>query len=70
MTYKNMKIEINDEQPLDELLRELYRLGYTQVDSCLNSKFIITYEYGSFLTTGCTKSTHTLTTLQQLREME
>ena len=26
--YKNIKVEINKEQPLDELLRELERLGY------------------------------------------
>lgn len=28
MTFKNMKIEINETQPLDEVVRELDRLGY------------------------------------------
>lgn len=28
MTFKNMKIEINEQQPLDEVVRELERLGY------------------------------------------
>lgn len=26
--FKNMKIEINEQQPLDEVVRELKRLGY------------------------------------------
>lgn len=26
--YKNMKIEINEKQPLDEIVRELERIGY------------------------------------------
>lgn len=26
--FKNMKIQINDQQPLDEVVRELERLGY------------------------------------------
>ena len=26
--YKNMKIEINSEQPLEEVVKELERLGY------------------------------------------
>lgn len=28
--FKNMKIEINDEQPLDEVVKELERLGYVR----------------------------------------
>lgn len=28
MKYKNMKIEINNEQPLDMVVKELERLGY------------------------------------------
>ena len=28
MQFKNMKIEINEHQPLDEVVRELERLGY------------------------------------------
>ena len=28
---KNMKIEVNAEQPLDEIVKELERLGYTKL---------------------------------------
>ena len=28
MNFKNMKIEINQDQPLDEVVKELKRLGY------------------------------------------
>lgn len=32
MNYKNMKIEINESQPLDEVVKELERLGYKRND--------------------------------------
>lgn len=28
MTFKNLKISINDQQPLDEVVKELERIGY------------------------------------------
>ena len=31
MNYKNMKIEINESQPLDDVVMELERLGYKKV---------------------------------------
>ena len=30
MNFKNMEIEINKDQPLDDVVRELERLGYKQ----------------------------------------
>lgn len=31
MKYKNMKIEINESQSLDEVVKELERLGYKRI---------------------------------------
>lgn len=42
--YKNIKVEINKEQPLDELLRELERLGYKPLN-----KFAIKPNYHLWL---------------------
>lgn len=67
---KNMKIEINDEQTLDEVLDELERLGYTQVESVRKAKFIVTYESCCFVLSCFTKSEHKLTTLAELKEMK
>ena len=75
MQFKNMKIEINDQQPLDEVVRELERLGYKQgwfgikssapilvVDTMISG----TYECFNYLF-GVHKFN---TTLQQLKEMK
>ena len=37
--YKNIKVEINKEQPLDEVVRELERLGY-QINGWLENRII------------------------------
>ena len=46
--YKNIKVEINKEQPLDELLRELERLGYKPLN-----KFAIKPNYHLWLVADC-----------------
>lgn len=35
--FRNMKIEINDKQPLDEVVKELERLGFIRVNHHMNS---------------------------------
>lgn len=76
MKHKNMKIEINNEQPLDEVVRELERLGYKKEGwiGYAKTKFITSNARGfftdhviSFL--DCFYHIE-LTTLQQLREMK
>lgn len=37
--FKNMKIKVNAEQPLDEVVRELERLGY-QINGWLENRII------------------------------
>lgn len=48
--FKNLKIEINDQQPLDEVVRELRRLGYREVTEVFPSidKYIVAYDYGGY----------------------
>ena len=70
---KSMKIEINDEQPLDEVVKELERLGY-EVDRkpsfYLNTLFIRAYNDGSYDHKHDYVCFGESTTLQQLREMK
>lgn len=68
--YKNLKIQINDQQPLDEVVRELGRLGYVK-DTTLNdcACYVYTFEDGSyFVYMGCHNS-GSPTTLSELKEM-
>ena len=68
---KNMKIEINAEQPLDEVVRELERLGYVK-DCDYGKKFVYANGDGSFdcfIGNTC-HDWYSITTLQQLREMD
>lgn len=68
---KTMKIEINAEQPLDEVVRELERLGYYKLDKLRPwDCFIYTFDEGlyyglSFNTEEC--DMHKLTTLAELK---
>ena len=68
---RNMKIEINKQQPLDEVVAELERLGYTksityQGDS--DSTIIATYNGGFSDWLFDTFKNHKLTTLAELKE--
>lgn len=48
MNFKNMKIEITKDQPIDKLLYELERLGYKPLN-----KFAIKPNYHLWLVTDC-----------------
>lgn len=43
--YKNLKISINEQQPLDEVVRELESKGYKKINwfGFDNTAFILTY---------------------------
>lgn len=73
MNYKNMKIEINESQSLDDVVMELERLGFIRskhgrwVD---RDKFILTSECGSYSRVDFTScSFYIETTLTELKEM-
>ena len=73
--YKNLKIAINDQQPLDEVVRELERLGYryTGWHSVFVPEMFLEintidrgfYEYATFRSIGWGE----ITTLSELKEM-
>lgn len=50
MKYKNMKIEISESQPLDDVVSELERLGYIKIfgGSGFGAKTIESYLDGTF----------------------
>lgn len=73
MNYKDMKIEINESQSIDEVVRELERLGFIRskhgrwVD---RDKFILTSEYGYYSRVDFTSCNFYIkTTLTELKAM-
>lgn len=50
MKYKNMKIEINESQPLDDVVVELERLGYKKAGwvGYRNTNFLTTSKLGFY----------------------
>lgn len=47
--FKNMKIEINEAQPLDDVVKELDRLGYSSWNiGDYETKMIVTWEDGLY----------------------
>lgn len=68
---KNLKIEINAEQPLDEVVKELERLGYRKAsDMWRPTKCLVTFKDGLIDWFYGGYRYYDLTTLQQLREMK
>ena len=69
--FKNLKIEINDQQPLDEVVRELERLGYIKEFDTGgdNAKHIEAYSDGVF-DIYCFGDIGYTTTLTDLKNME
>ena len=65
--FRNMKIEVNEQQPLEEVVRELERLGYKQVFFSDIPKTIETYSDGGFDSYSFKQDSDT--TLTQLKEM-
>lgn len=68
MKFKNMKIEINEDQLLDDVLKELNRLGFNCEHHSDYPKSIETYFDGKF-DMYCFRQ-ESNTTLQQLLEMK
>ena len=66
--FKNMKIEINEAQPLDEVVIELERLGFKCGLNSENPKSIETYSDGEF-DEYCFKQEPT-TNLAELKEVQ
>ena len=49
MNFKDMKIEINEQQPLDDVVAGLERLGYRkEIHTTCQPKSICTYEDGTY----------------------
>lgn len=68
---KNMKIEINEQQPLEDVVKELERLG---IKMLFNPKIGLNFKcvsvYGGFADFHLWKNpNHKLTTLAELKEM-
>lgn len=73
--FQNMKIEINEQQPLDEVVRELERLGYTKLFGGVvkNTIEILTYEnkgWFNCFSESIKDDDYVLTTLAQLKAIE
>lgn len=73
MTKRNMKIEINESQPLDEVVRELDRLGHKLSAIMINSVWIVCRFRGDFIGVDNTypepPNFYKLTTLAELKSM-
>lgn len=70
--FKNMKIEVNAEQPLDDIVGELERLGYrVELKTSKNPKSICTYGDGTYhvYMREIKYKVGDLTTLAELKEM-
>lgn len=73
--FKNMKIEINDQQPLDELVLELERLGYKKWAWTGNGcNWVQTWDDGDYTNAydleKCELDYHITTALSDLKNME
>lgn len=67
--FQNMKIEINEQQPLDEVVRELERLGYH--GNIKTGNVVVSSYFGKFAILDlCESKMYKPTTLAQLKAME
>lgn len=70
--FQNMKIEINEDQPLDYVVRELERVGYIRKQKfSLRENIVATDDDGEFyvFSNDALLDDFKLTTLTQLKEM-
>ena len=74
MNFKNMKIEINEDQPIDEIVTVLEKLGAKRVGIIMEIGFIIS---DGKLYTQCSRNNvdilypnHIPTTIAELKEMK
>lgn len=69
--FRNLKIDINDQQPLDEVVKELERLGY--IKSCNQTSginWIVCFKDGFYCQyRNMNAFNKVLTTLAELKEM-
>ena len=72
MNFKNMKIKINQDQPLNEVAAELERIGYFPFQPFFDVNFILTQKDGFYC--GCDgiykDLGYSLTTLAELKGMK
>lgn len=72
--FKNMKIEINEQQPLDEVVIELERLGFENCTTfnSKNVKFILAFgdhkTFTDYFNLDCSDIEVIETTLDELKE--
>lgn len=73
MNFKKMKIEINEEQPLDEIVVVLERLGVKRVGIIMEIGFILSdgylYTHCSRINVDTLYCDYILTTLAEIKEM-
>lgn len=69
MKFKNMKIEINESQPLDGVVKELERLGYKK-DLVMGESWILCHEFGLYSCHSHDYGFSNKTTLAELKEMK
>lgn len=68
--YKNMKIEINMQQPLDEIVEELERLGYSLAfETQWLNRFVYTTQGGRYSILVSDLYLEKTTTIAELRSM-
>jgi hypothetical protein len=71
MTKRNLKIAITPEQPLDDVVRELDRIGYKRIAWWgYKSLFIVTNGEKRYTDIDYDSPNFALTTLAELKEME
>ena len=73
MNFKNMKIEINEDQPIDEIVTVLERLGAKRVGIIMETGFIISdgelYTHCSRKNVDILYCDYILTTIEELKEL-
>ena len=76
MKFQNLKIEINDQQPLDEVVRELEGLGFENCTTfnSKNVRFILAFEdhktFTDYFDLDCSDIEVIKTTLAELKNLE
>ena len=70
--FKNMKIAINEQQPLDDVVKELERLGYKKYNDLMSKKPIVVEAYVDGIYCLYSEDLHVCkeTTITELKNME
>lgn len=71
--FFNMKIEVNEDQPLDDVVSELERLGYKKHiwENYINMIYVVSFVSGVYTNADFNPENelYKLTTLPELKEM-